>query len=80
MTENFLLILGVALFLISGIATFCFGRISVKHIEKEMAREGQSPPEWDKGIGARITIYAIVIVTKKLLIKLWSAFCEALYA
>ncbi|WDE03696.1 hypothetical protein SG34_020255 [Thalassomonas viridans] len=30
-----------------------------------MAKEGELPPEWDKGIGARITMYAMVIVAKK---------------
>ncbi|WP_281556826.1 hypothetical protein [Thalassomonas sp. RHCl1] len=52
------------IFLIA-IATFCFSRISVKYIENKMAKEGELPPEWDKGIGARITMYAMVIVAKK---------------
>ncbi|WDE13508.1 hypothetical protein [Thalassomonas haliotis] len=60
------LALGVAvLIFLWGIATFCFSRISVKHIEREMAKAGKLPPEWDKGIGARITMYAMVIVAKK---------------
>lgn len=44
------------------IAIFCFGRISVKHIEREMAKEGKLPPVWDKGIGARLAAYSTVIL------------------
>ena len=44
------------------IATFCFRRITVKHIENEMAKEGNLPPEWDKGIGARLPAYALIIL------------------
>ena len=47
------------------IATFCFSRMTVKYIENEMAKKGELPPEWDKGIGARITMYAMVIIAKK---------------
>lgn len=38
-----------------------FGRITVKHIERVMAKEGIDPPIWDKGIGARIVAYAGII-------------------
>ncbi|WDE03692.1 hypothetical protein SG34_020235 [Thalassomonas viridans] len=64
--ESWLFLFGGISFLFCAAATFCFGRISVKHIEQEMAKEGKLPPEWDKGIGARITMYAIVIVTRKI--------------
>ncbi|WDE03702.1 hypothetical protein SG34_020285 [Thalassomonas viridans] len=63
--EDWLALCAVILIFLWGIATFCFSRISVKYIECEMAKEGQLPPEWDKGIGARITMYAMVIVAKK---------------
>lgn len=60
------LILSTTFFIfVWAISIFCFGRISVKYIDNEMAKEGSFPPEWDKGIGARITIYAMVIVAKK---------------
>lgn len=55
--------LGIAiLFLLWGISIFCFGRISVKHIESEMAKEGKLPPDWDKGIGGRLAAYSSVIL------------------
>ena len=38
-----------------------FGRITVKHIERVMVKEGIDPPIWDKGIGARIVAYAGII-------------------
>jgi hypothetical protein len=63
--ENWIAIVGVSVFFIWVIATFLFGRISVKHIEREMAKEGIEPPTWDKGIGGRVTMYAMVIVTNK---------------
>ena len=64
-TENWVALIGTALFFIWGIAVFLFGRISVKHIEQEMAKEGLSPPTWDSGIGGRVIMYAMVIVAKK---------------
>jgi hypothetical protein len=64
-TENWMAIFFVFSFLMAGIGTFLFGRISVKHIEREMAKEGIEPPTWDKGIGGRVTMYAMVIVTNK---------------
>jgi hypothetical protein len=45
-----------------GIAILLFGRITVKHIEREMAKEGISPPTWDKGVGMRYTAYASIIM------------------
>ena len=54
-------IVGVFSFFNWGITTFLFKRISVNHIEQEMAKEGINPPAWDKGIGARIIAYAGII-------------------
>jgi hypothetical protein len=48
-----------------GISVLLFGRITAKHIDREMAKEGILTPEWDKGIGGRIIMYAMVIITKK---------------
>ena len=50
------------LFLIWAIAVFFFSQITVKNIEKEMAKENKMPPEWDSGIGARLPAYALVIL------------------
>ena len=62
---NFLMLsFGVTIF-VWAIAIFCFSRITVKFIETEMAKEGSLPPDWDKGIGARFIMYAMVIVAKK---------------
>jgi hypothetical protein len=64
-SENWVAIIGVSAFFIWCFSTFLFSRISVKHIEREMAKEGIGPPAWDKGIGGRITMYAMVIVANK---------------
>jgi len=57
-SEDWIAIVGIFSFFIWGIATFLFRRISVNHIEYEMAKEGIVPPAWDKGIGARMIAYA----------------------
>ncbi|WDE03691.1 hypothetical protein SG34_020230 [Thalassomonas viridans] len=49
-------------FVLWGIAIFCFGRITVKYIENEMAKEGKLPPVWDSGIGARLVAYSSIIL------------------
>ena len=59
--EDWMAIVGVFSFFIWGIATFLFRRISVNHIEYEMAKEGIESPVWDKGIGARMIAYAGII-------------------
>ena len=64
-TEEIFYLIGGISFLVWCFATFLFSRISVKHIEQEMAKEGIEPPVWDKGIGGRITMYAMVIVANK---------------
>ena len=61
-TLEILYILGGFSFLVWGIATFLFGRISVKYLEKEMAKEGTFPPILDKDIGGRIVAYVGIIV------------------
>ncbi|WDE03701.1 hypothetical protein SG34_020280 [Thalassomonas viridans] len=63
--QDWLLLLGGVLVLIWAISVFCFGRITVKHIEREMAKEGKLPPVWDKGIGGRLSPYAMAIIAKK---------------
>ena len=63
--KEWLLLLGGIFCLIWAISIFCFGRITVKHIEREMAKEGKLPPEWDKGIGGRLSPYAMAIVAKR---------------
>ena len=61
-TESWMAILFFIILCILCLSTFLFSRISVKHIEREMAKEGIEPPVWDKGIGARIIAYAGIIV------------------
>jgi hypothetical protein len=60
--ENWMAIIGGLSFLIWGIAILLFGQITVKYIEREMAKEGILPPEWDKGIGMRYPAYASIIM------------------
>lgn len=61
-TENWMAILLVLSFFMTGIGTFLFGRISVRYIEQEMKKEEILPPIWDKGIGVRMVAYAGIIV------------------
>ena len=60
--ENWMGIIAISSIFMWGIAILLFGRISVKHIESEMAKEGILPPEWDKGIGMRYPAYASIIM------------------
>jgi hypothetical protein len=61
-TEESFYLIGGVVFLIWGISILLFGHITVKHIEREMAKEGILPPEWDKGIGMRYPTYAGIIM------------------
>ena len=63
--EDYFAFIFILMIFIWGISNFLFGRISVKHIEREMAKEGIEPPVWDKGIGITGIMYAIVIVSNK---------------
>lgn len=47
------------------IAILSFGRISVRHIEREMEKEGIAPPYWDKGVGIRNIMYAMTITRNR---------------
>lgn len=44
------------------ISVLLFGQITVKHIEREMAKVEILPSEWDKGIGMRYPTYASIIM------------------
>ncbi len=65
-TEEILYLIGGVSFLILGLAIFLFGRISVQHIEREMAKEGIEQPLWDKGIGSIVVTYSLIMVFPKL--------------
>ena len=58
-------IFGFPIFILWAIAILAFGRISMRHIDKEMAKNGGGTPEWDKGIGIRLSMYSRVITRKK---------------
>ena len=46
------------IFLVSTFASgILFSRVSVKHINKNMEKDGVYPPSWDKGIGASVSFY-----------------------
>lgn len=45
-------------------ATLWFARLSVRYIDSELERRGIDKPVWD-GIGIRIGIYALAILSKK---------------
>ncbi|GLQ29757.1 hypothetical protein [Litoribrevibacter albus] len=59
----------VGIFLVSGVLGFIFRKISVDYIEEQMAKEGKEPPLWDKGIGARVSAYATLIIIKRYPVK-----------
>ncbi|WDD99063.1 hypothetical protein [Thalassomonas actiniarum] len=61
-TELLFVIALTIVFFVMAIATFCFIRISGKHIEREMKKEGKLPPGWDSTMGLRYGFYAITIV------------------
>ena len=67
--EDWFALCTIILVFIWGIAIFLFGRISVKHIEQEMVKEGKFPPEWDKCIGGRNIAYAMEIVLHRFFSK-----------
>ena len=60
--DNWMGIIGVFAIFTWGISILLFGQITVKHIEREMAKEGILPPLWDKGIGMRYPAYASIIM------------------
>jgi hypothetical protein len=64
--EDLIVILGLLAFLAWGLAIFLFGRISVKHIERAMTKEGIEQPVWDKGIGSIIVTYSLIMVFPRL--------------
>ncbi|WDE06959.1 hypothetical protein SG34_008745 [Thalassomonas viridans] len=59
---NFLMLLGIVLFFLTAISTFCFFRISGKFLEREMKKEGILPPDWDSLMGLRYCWYAFAII------------------
>lgn len=63
--ENWMGIIAIFSIFVWGIAILLFGQITFKHIEREMVKEGIEAPLWDKGIGGRIIMYAMVIITNK---------------
>jgi len=50
------------LIILWGISVLLFGRVTVKHIEREMLKEGSLAPTWDKGLGIRFASYAHIII------------------
>jgi hypothetical protein len=61
-TESWVAIAFFIILCIWGVSVFLFGQITVKHIERKMAKENILPPEWDKGIGGRYPAYASIIM------------------
>ncbi len=60
---DFFAYIAVFSLLISLIIGMYFRKVSVDFIEAKMAEDGKSSPLWDKGIGARIGAYAVLLVT-----------------
>ena len=59
--EHWCTIIGLFVSFTWAFSIFLFGRITVKHIEREMAKEGLLPPIWDS-YGIRLTAYAGIII------------------
>lgn len=64
--EDYFAFIFILMIFIWGLSIFLFGRISVKHIEREMAKEGGGEPIWDKGIGSRVVTYSLIMIFPKL--------------
>ncbi len=60
--SNLLLVIIVLIFNFLA-ATMWFARVSVKHIDRKLELSGVGKPEWD-GIGIRISIYALAILSE----------------
>ena len=52
-------------FILWVVGIYAFSRISVRHIEREMKKGGGGAPEWDKGIGIRLSMYVMTIIRNK---------------
>ena len=63
--EEFLLILAFIFMFAWFVSVFLFTRITLKYVECEMKKIGAEPPEWDKGIGGRIMVYASVLIWQR---------------
>jgi len=59
-------ILAFPIFLLWVIAILAFGRISMRHIDSEIVKNKGEAPEWDKGIGIRLSMYSRIITRKKI--------------
>ena len=62
--DLFFIYIGV-LFFLWALSLLLFSGVSVRYIEREMAKEGIEPPRWDKGIGGRYVMYAMVLILNK---------------
>ncbi|UJX27591.1 hypothetical protein L3Q70_16760 (plasmid) [Pseudoalteromonas sp. CF6-2] len=51
------------------ISSLLFSRVSIKHINKKMEKDGVYPPSWDQGIGASASVYVFAILFNKYRIK-----------
>ncbi|QLE84485.1 hypothetical protein FLM48_04900 [Shewanella sp. Scap07] len=45
-----------------GVGVLVFAQVTVKHLEREMSKEGIEPPQWDRGIGMRLAMYSSIIL------------------
>ena len=55
-------------FLLWEIAIFLFNRISVRHNEREMLKEGIEAPNWDKGLGLRVVDMRMLLLFLTLIV------------
>lgn len=65
MPEKLFLFISLPIIMSYLISTLCFTRITMKHIERKLRKEGVHEPLWDKGIGIRVSMYGKVIRRQK---------------
>ncbi len=65
LSSEFMLYGGLSSFFLWALFAVWFRKVTVDYIEAQMAKEGKSPPLWDRGIGGRISAYAVTIVRGK---------------
>ncbi|QLE84488.1 hypothetical protein FLM48_04915 [Shewanella sp. Scap07] len=60
--EIVFVITSVIIFLAWGVGVLVFAQVTVKHLEREMSKEGIEPPQWDRGVGTRLAMYSTIIL------------------
>ncbi|QLE84482.1 hypothetical protein FLM48_04885 [Shewanella sp. Scap07] len=60
--EIVFIVASVLIILAWGVGILVFAQVTVKHLEREMGKEGIEPPRWDRGVGMRLAMYSTIIL------------------